>query len=109
MNKFEQVSSLGHQMSLPRGARTWKSKLNKVEHVGSNGGGFLLSEVPYLRCLGPRLECSCAVKCPGGEGAGPEGSMYSEVLCLGGGEAQCTMGNGNMGPLPPCEQTHTHD
>ena len=52
MNKFEQISSFGHQMSLAGG------------HGAGLGWRQLYNESPYT------------------EGAGPAGSLYGEVQCI---------------------------
>ena len=56
MNKFEQVSILGHQMSLAGGPCTVRSKLNKFEYVEVWGlgrrGRVLYNEVPCRVSLG---------------------------------------------------------
>ena len=80
-NKFEQVSSDGHQMSLA-GA------------PGPRGVPCLMSWGARARARGP----ICDV-----QGAGTrteEGALYNEI--------QCTMGNGHMGTPSPCQQTDTN-
>ena len=74
MNKIEQVCSLGHQMSLPMGAKVRRS-LTVRSHGGGGGGRGLYSEVA---CLGEEL--------------GPQ-SLYSEVQCITGNDISLADGN----------------
>ena len=98
MNKFEQISSLGHQMSLAERPCTLRSRLSKFEHawglgpVGQDKRG-LCTVRPYV--LGTGASGGSVYS----EVPRPWGSLYSEV--------QCTMGNGHLGPHVD-RQTHRH-
>ena len=79
VNKFEQISSLGHQLSLGGGPRTVRS------HVW---GGGRVGMVPVL----------VGFPCRVWGGLGPVGALYVEV--------QCIMGNCHIG-TPVGRQTDT--
>ena len=71
MNKFEQISSLGHQMSLAERPCTLRSRLSKFEHAWGLGP------------VGQDQKGLCTVR-PYVLGTGAwGGSVYSEVPCLG--------------------------
>ena len=81
VNKFEQISSLGHHMSLTEGTCTMRSRLSKFEHAWGLG--------PVGQDQGVSVQWG-----PMSGGTGAWGlSVYSEVPCLGdqGHGVQCTV------------------
>ena len=93
VNKYEQVSSLGHQVSVP---------------VGWGWAGGLFSGVPCPRGRVGSGSLSCTVRSHVWENHGQGVSVLcSEVSCPGvewglHSDVQCIIGNGpNSSPLPP--------
>ena len=93
-NKFEQVSSYGHQMSLVESTGAGASWRVHVQCPGSLAIS-LPSELPCPEGSGPKGG-PCIVRSHVQEGRA-RGSMYGEV--------QCITGDGHL--VLPCEQTDT--